>query len=231
MSLFENTKLPCPICGDETNFNAVHSVNVDRAPELREQIVEGTFQQEACGACGKAFRMDPQFTYVDLGRKQWVAVYGTDELEAWRTTEEEVQSLFNIAFGSGAPKPAQDLAVGIQPRLVFGWSALWELLAIQDAGLDDLQVQLLKLGLLRNMEDSPFALDSELRFLEIPEDGPQELSFAWVNSESAEFIQGFRIPRALYDEITENPDQWKALRSELDGQLFMDMQRLVTVGT
>ena len=52
MSLFETTKLPCPLCGTEVSFNAVHSVNADRRPDLRDAIIAGTFQQEACSSCG-----------------------------------------------------------------------------------------------------------------------------------------------------------------------------------
>ncbi|MEM7519318.1 MAG: CpXC domain-containing protein [Planctomycetota bacterium] len=231
MSLFDTTKLPCPLCGTETSFNAVHSVNVDRRPELRDQILEGTFQQEACGACGKTFRMDPQFTYVDLGRRQWIAVYGRDELDQWGMLEGEVSELYDSAFGKNAPPLAQGLAVGVTPRLLFGWPALWEKLSLDDHGLDEVQMQLFKTGLLRNMEESPLGPGSELRFLEVPPDRPDQLSLAWLDSDTADFIEGLLVPRALYDEVALRAEAWQPLRSELEGRLFLDMQRLITAST
>ena len=174
--------------------------------------------------------MDPRFTYVDLGRKQWIGVYGHGELDTWRILEAEVGDLYDLAFGAKAPAVARDLARDVRPRLTFGWPALWEKLAIDQHGLDDVQMQLFKTGLLRGMEDSPLGANSELRFLEIPQDDPSELSLAWLDSNTATFLQGLRVPRELYDDVAADPDAWKALRSELEGRLFVDMQRLITVG-
>ena len=123
MSIFQTTNVPCPSCGTKVDFRAVHSVNVDRSPHLREQILAGTFQQEACKNCGKGFRLDPQFNYMDLTRKEWIAVYPAADVERWREMEDEIRETFEVAHGSKAPEPARALAEGITPRLVFGWPA------------------------------------------------------------------------------------------------------------
>jgi hypothetical protein len=197
---------------------------------LREALIEGTFQKQTCGGCGKEFRMDPRFSYLDAGRNQWIAVFPEPDLDEWRVREEEVDRLFDKAFGKGASPPARAIGAGLRPRLVFGWPALREKLAIQDAGLDDVQIELLKIGLIRNVPETPFALTNELRFVNAPKDGTNELAFAWVDSTTSEFIEGLRVPRALYDEIATDPEPWKALRADFDGAYFVDMKRLVTVG-
>ena len=53
MSLFTAMKLKCPSCSEDLDFQAVLSVNIDRKPALRDQILGGTFQQEDCPHCGK----------------------------------------------------------------------------------------------------------------------------------------------------------------------------------
>ena len=227
MSLFATANVPCPACGKQVAFNMVHSVNAVGRPDLREAILKGTFQQQACPSCKKTFRMDPRLTYLDVGRNQRIAVFPYAEIDQWRTREEEVQGLFDRAFGREAAPLAREIGVGMKPRLVFGWSALWEKLAIDDHRLDDVQVELLKVGLLRSLPESPLSFATELRFLEVPRGNPAELSFAWVNSTTADFVQGVSVPRALYDDVALRADEWKSLRAEFSHALFLDMNRLM----
>jgi hypothetical protein len=226
MSLFASVELPCPACGTKVAFDAVNSVNAVGRPDLREAIIHGTFQKQACTSCGKEFRMDPRFSYIDTVRGQWIAAFPEPELDDWRVREEEVERLFDKAWGGGAPALARDIGKGLRPRVVFGWAALWEKLAIDDAKLDDLQIELMKLGIVRNVE-TPFALTSELRFVNAPDDGTNELAFAWVDSTTSGFIQGLRVPRELYDDVANDAEQWQALRADFAGARFVDMKRLV----
>lgn len=227
MSLFATTNVPCPACGKQVAFNMVHSVNAVGRPDLREAILHGTFQQQACPGCKKSFRMDPRFAYLDVGRNQWIAVLPQAELDQWRTREEEAQVLFDRGFGSKAAPLARSIGAAMKPRLVFGWPALWEKLAIDDHKLDDVQVELLKVGLLRSLPETPLSFVTELRFQEIPKNNPDQLSFAWLHSTTADFVQGMNVPRALYDDVALRADEWKSLRAEFNQALFLDMNRLI----
>src|SRR4051794_2865036 len=75
MSVFRTANIPCPGCGGETAFNLVHSVNADRRADLRDEILGETFQQQACPGCGRAFRVEPEFNYLNLGRNQWITAW------------------------------------------------------------------------------------------------------------------------------------------------------------
>jgi hypothetical protein len=227
MSLFATTNVPCPACGQQVSFNMVNSVNAVGRPDLREAILKGTFQKQACPSCQKTFRMDPRFNYLDVKRNQWIAVFPHTDLDQWRTREEEVQHLFDRAFGRQAAPLAREIGVALKPRLVFGWPALWEKLALDDHRLDDVQVELLKVGLLRSLPESPFGLTTELRFQGVPKNNPAELSFAWLNTLTADFVQGVSVPRALYDDVALRADEWKSLRAEFNQALFLDMNRLI----
>jgi hypothetical protein len=230
MSLFQTTNLPCPSCGQPVEFQVVHSVNADRRPDLRSAVQQGAFQRQDCGSCKTTFRLDPHFTYLDLGRHQWIAVHPLDDIDRWRELEAQVQGTYDLAFGQRAPAAARALGKGIVPRLVFGWPALEEKLAVHDHGLDDVQVELFKVGLLKVQPESPLGEETELRFLEVPPDGPQELALAWLDGRTAGFLEGLRVPRELYDQIGADPEAWEDLRSQLGAGLFVDMKRLITVG-
>jgi hypothetical protein len=230
MSIFVSTDIPCPSCNAPVTFATVHSVNADRRPDLRDAVVAGSFQRKTCGACGKEFRMDPQFNYLDVGRKQWIGVMPVSELDSWRAHEEKTRELWSRAFGDRAPAAAREAGAGVRPRLVFGWAALSEKLAIDAAGLDDLRIELLKIGLLRNMEESTFGTALELRFVGVDAADPTFLDFAWLESDTADFVEGLRVPRELYDDVANEPEAWAAISRDLAGALFLDMKRLVTAG-
>jgi hypothetical protein len=230
MSLFASVDVPCPSCGTQVSFEAVNSVNAVSRPDLRDAILSGDFQKQRCESCGKEFRMEPRFNYIDANRGQWILAFPEPDLDEWRVREEEALRLFDKALGKRGSAVAQDIGRSMRPRLVFGWAALWEKIGIHEAGLDDVQIELLKIGLLRNVPDSPFALTNELRFVNLPQDGTGELALAWVDSTTTEFLQGMRVPRELYDDVATEEAQWRSLRADFDGAMFVDVRRLVTAG-
>lgn len=230
MSIFHTTQLPCPACGTKVDFEAVHSVNADRRPDLRDAIQSGEFQRQTCPSCSTLFRLDPQFTYIDQGKKSWIAAFPLDDLASWREREAEVLATYDLAFGAQAPAPARAIGKQLRPRLVFGWPALREKIAVGLSKLDDQQLELMKIGLLRSGTGGPLGDTTELRFLGIPVDHKNELDLAWLSSRTAEFVQGLRVPRQLYDDVAADAESWKDLREELAQGPFVDMKRLITVG-
>src|SRR5947208_107033 len=179
MSLFKIVPLPCPKCGNTVNFNAVISVNADRRPDLRAAILDGSFQRQACPQCNTEFRLDPELTYMDVGRGQWIAAFPVAKLQAWKEIEAQVQDMFNRAYGERASAAAREIGAGLTPRLTFGWSALREKLAIVENGLDDVIVELAKTAMVRGLDRPPVSPHTELRFLGIDGD---TMAVTWLNS-------------------------------------------------
>ena len=73
MSLFRTIEATCPSCQVPGHFDLVHSVNADRRPALREEILKRTFQQSTCPACGEIFRIAPELTYVHQAGGLWLS--------------------------------------------------------------------------------------------------------------------------------------------------------------
>ena len=224
MSLFENVWVPCPACGESVEFEAVSSVNADRRPDLRDAILNGTFQQAPCGNCKVPFRLDPQFTYLHTDGEQWLVVHPFGSVGDWENLETRARQSFDRSYGPSAARAARSLGAGLKPRLVFGWPALREKIFAAANGLDDIELELTKMAVLRNSDEAPITANTELRLVDIKGD---QLIMAWIVPNTEEVAQTLGVPRGLYDEIAGDRKGWQTLRDELVGNLFIDMQRLM----
>jgi len=224
MSLFHAVNLACPTCGTVMTMPAVGSVNADRRPDLRIDIIEDRFQDVTCPACGGRFRLQPEFNFLDAGRGQWIAAMPAPRMPDWAAVEDEVNAVWDACYGARAPALAREIGEGLTRRLTFGWPALREKIMAREAGLDDAVLEMLKLDMLRNMTQAPVSPGLELRFVR---DIGAELAFAWIASKSeAPAGSQFLVARYAYDTIAGNPEGWAALRAELESGPFVDMQKL-----
>jgi hypothetical protein len=224
MSLLLNAKAICQECGAATPSRLAASVNADRRPDLRDDIMAGAFQSVDCSGCGVALRFPLHLSYVDNRRGQWILAHGVETVPTWRATEADARSIFNDAYGPGAPPVAQELGHDLVPRIVFGWSSLREKLLIRDLGLDDVTLELLKLAILRQVPGAPLADQTELRLI-----GADDSAFqlVWIESASEEALTGLSVPRDAYDAIDTDPEPWLPLRERFAGALFIDLRRLI----
>jgi hypothetical protein len=223
MSLFREIQLPCPACRKPVAFEAVTSVNADRRPDLRDEILNNTFQRETCGSCQAPFRLDPAFTYVDTKRGQWIQAQAHGDIGGWETIETAARDSFRRSYGPSAPGLARKIGAGLKPRVVFGWPALREKILAREAGIDDLTLELAKLTTLRG---AGLQLDrnADLRLAEVR---GKNLEFAWLDAESAKLRLGFSLPLATLDAIQGDAKGWADIRAEFKDALFVDIQRLM----
>jgi hypothetical protein len=226
MSMFQTMTVNCPACGTAVEFKTVLSVNADRRPDLRAAIIDGSFQRQSCPKCGNDFRLDPELTYVDARRGQWIAAYPVAKVGQWKELEEQARTSFAKAYGPGAPAAARDLGKGMRPRLTFAWGGLREKIVAVDHQLDDVTLELVKLAIVRTTNSSPLSNETELRFGGV-EDG--KLTMAWIRAQTEELVEILTVPRKLYDDVIANEEGWRSLREELSAGLFVDMNRLLVV--
>lgn len=218
MSLFRTIQTDCPSCGVSASFDLVHSVNADRRPALRAELLAGTFQRLTCGACGDVFRLEPEFTYVDAGRKQWISVWPASRLGEWQQLEKKAVRTFQSFYGPGADPVAAAIGRDLVVRVVFGWEAIHEKLVAGELGVDDHLLELAKIALMRAGEATP---DSELRLY-----GREEGQFLLGLFEDGSLIETLTVPPELLSEIAAAPEAWAALRSALTAGPFVDVARL-----
>ena len=225
MSQFSSSNAQCPSCGTTVAIELVHSVNADRMPELRRQIVDESFQVMTCPKCGNAFRIEPDFNYVEHGRDLWIAALPLPRLPRWREEEVEAEALFERVYGRRASPFMQAIGERISRRMTFGWAAVREKLLIADAGLDDVTVELVKSAVLRASSSAPVGLGAEMRMVAADAD---KLHLAWMASIDESVAQTMHVSRKLYDQIAaDEGGDWAELRAQLDAGMFVDLNRLL----
>jgi hypothetical protein len=224
MSLFSPASADCPVCGTTKDFNVVASVNADRRPDLRAAILDGSFQREQCDKCGNAFLSPPIMTYLDVKNGWWILVEPSDFDEKWADFGQVARDGFDKAYGAQAAAAAREIGRDLKVRVVFGWAALREKLRCSDLKLSDVDLELLKMSIVRNVPDSPLGDDNELRLIGVR--GP-DLLFAWIVAATERVIATLPVPRGNYDEIAINTKEWQPMRQEMAAHPFVDMNRLL----
>jgi CpXC protein len=226
MSIFKPVSLNCPHCGKPVDFQASASVNADRRPDIRAAILDGSFQRQDCPHCGVSFRAEPQLNYFDIGRGQWLGAMPVDWLDQWPELEQTTADAFAKAFGEQASEDAQEIGAGLKPRLVFGWRGLVEKLLADEAGLDDVTLELTKLSLMAGLEDEPLEVGQQLRLTGVDAEF-DTLSLLIVGRDGGEDEgEELTVPKALYEEIMAEPEDWQVLREQLVAGLFVDVARI-----
>lgn len=228
MSLFRTVEFPCPSCAVAVPFELNHSVNADRRAALRDEILARTFQQQPCPSCGIAFRIEPEFTYIETGAGHWIAVMPARRRQELAACEGRTRAAFDRSFGAAAPAEAAAIGRTLRPRLVFGWEALHEKLVAAAEGIDDVALELAKIALVRNLDDVPSPVQFELRLIGTrTEDGARELVFGWFRHGNETLADTVAVPATLLDEIAAAPEAWAELRTDLEQSLNVDMLRLM----
>jgi len=228
MSLFKQQVIACPACGKPVDFNVAYSVNADRRPDLRDAVFDGSFQRQTCGACQESFSLAPELNYLDTGRGQWLAIHPADAIDAWEAIEARDLAVFNRSYGDRAVGVARELGAGLKARVVFGLAAFREKLLAAEEGLDDVDLELLKMAIVRKSPELPMGPGVELRFVEVT--GDQSLVFAWLDADNEQVIEMLQISRQSYREIADDRSDWQPLRDQLSAGLFVDMRRLLAGG-
>src|SRR5262245_42787584 len=227
MSTFALRPVTCPHCGEARRREIVTSLNAARSPQLRAEILAGTFQVFTCEACGRRFTHTGQFSYLDLERRRFVGVFPRQAEQDWPRHERLTARAYEQNLGSTAPSVAQSLGQGMLVRCVFGLSALREKFLIDDAGLDDVLVEAVKLDLFRTVAGLPLDAKRRPRLVEL---GPERVHFALPSAPDDRDQRPFDLPveRARFDEFlaatAAAPD---TLRETLAAGPYVDTGRLL----
>lgn len=226
MSILADATATCPTCGKPVAFACPASVNADRRPDLRAAILDGSLHTEVCRACGETLMFEPQLTYLDVGRRQWILARPSDERGAWAAAEREAVSVYDQAFGQAAPAAARTLGAGLVPRLVFGWPALVEKLLCAEMGLDDAALEATKFATLAEGPMRAIDPDRDLRLIG---EAQGAMLLHWLDPSDGVAVSSLRVPRQIYVLVKGGGEAWAPLTARLAGRMYVDIGRVLRV--
>jgi hypothetical protein len=135
--------------GRNFEANVADSVNIDRTPRVREQILAGEFHRIPDRETGGRISVEKTFFYTDFSRGQFFLVLPRWDRHKWQEATFELRGMLRHLPESLAPKDRRSV------RVVFGLAELREKLLAFDAGIDDGLVEAVKAVLLA---EHPFLL-------------------------------------------------------------------------
>ena len=116
-----STTVVCP-AGHTFETKVYRSANVTKAPGLRDEIVEGGFNQTVCPTCGAESYADVPFLYHDMDSALRVWVYPERDR---RSADEILQKIRRAAAIANTVLPVDRSG----PELVFGLDELRALIS------------------------------------------------------------------------------------------------------
>lgn len=224
MSLFHTATIACPACGASAEQPIANSVAAVRRPDLRQEILDNSFQVLTCPSCQAKFRLNPVLTYMDTERGTWILTRPCADRALWDTFETGALDIFNDSFGADAPPAARSLGERLRVRVTFGWSGLREKLLCEEYGINDATLELLKLSLLRIGEAARLRAGAALRLGGRKPDGT--LLLAWLKDDTEGGDEVIEVPAALLDAIARDK-AWDAALGELTNGPFVDVCKLL----
>ena len=224
MSLFHTATIACPACAAPAQHPIANSVAATRRPDLRQEILDNSFQVLTCPSCHATFRLAPVLTYMDTERGTWILTRPCADRPLWDTFEAGALDIFNDSFGTDAPPAARSLGERLRVRVTFGWSGLREKLLCEEYGINDATLELLKLSLIRTGEAARLSDDAALRLVGRKDDGT--LLLAWLKDETEGGDEVIEVPAALLEGIGRNK-AWEAALGELTNGPFVDVGKLL----
>jgi CpXC motif protein len=214
VSTFVPSTIVCS-CGEHYVVEVANGLHISARPDIRKQILDGTFHKFSCPHCGATQQVDALLSLTDFPARQWITIAPATALPERAKYIELAKEGFARTMESNAPELVIGWSKEMKRRLVFGLAALREKLVVWDAGLDDRVVELLKIQLLRDLRGN-FAPADYFHVVAVRADA---LDFEKTHADG--MIRGFAIPRRLYDELAAQPDREALIELAFpDGLLF-----------
>ncbi len=160
MSLSEQTTVECPKCTSEQSITHWQSVNVTLDPDLKKKVLNHAIVRFTCENCGYVAEVYHPLLYHDM-EQRLVLFLGEEAPD-----DPAYEGIFDSLVSS--------IEAGHTFRLVGSVSELVEKILIRDAGLDDRVIEVVKLSILEQLDESLRGGDPELFFSGLVREGDAE---------------------------------------------------------
>lgn len=215
MSTLTPVESRCKTCREPVHGEVVQVANFDRRNDLRQQVLDGSFNRRVCAACGHQVVVKRTVATFDFGRQSWIYCYPSWAEKHWKDLAKATDAAFRRNMVLSAPPSLRGWSTAMHVRVVFGYDALREQMLLQDYGLDPLAVEYAKVALLAG--DVKRAMH-RLLLWRVESDG----ALTWLATSATEAITRTTSPSIL---DAERPAELPA--SDLQSDAFVSYRRWV----
>ena len=160
MSEREIQRIKCPACGAEHDFEIWVRVNTDLDPILKEKVKSGELFRTVCPACGQKIDVVYPCLYHEMENK--VMIYYAPGAEAMKDAAAAFEEGVETVGRERGFDPSQK---GYRNRVVGSVFDLQEKIAVFDAGMDDRVVEICKVLIGSDLQETqPEAVFDDLLF-------------------------------------------------------------------
>lgn len=211
MSSKEIQRIVCPKCGAEHDFEVWSRINTELDPSLKMRVKTGELFRTVCPSCGQPIDVVYPCLYHDMGEKFMIYYApGKEAMEKATAALEEGKDDIRARRGFEPEKE------GYRNRVVGSLYDLQEKIALFEAGLDDRIVEICKVIVGSELQESrPDAVFDDLLYYR-GQDGDDRLALMKDGNSFASIA----IPREVYDEVGT---AYKALIDNYGDETVIDM--------
>ncbi len=142
MSVFHPHVYQDPLGSRQTVF-LTKTLNIDRMPEARQEILDGDFQRVTLSTHVGPVQISRPFSYLDAEKNTLILVLPQGRKHQWKEHSLQLKNAYETLC-KGDVLCEQKAFI----RVVYGLNELREKLLLQNYGIDDRKVELTKAGLL-----------------------------------------------------------------------------------
>jgi CpXC motif protein len=225
MSTWVATTVTCPRCAHRQPARIAEGVHITRVPRVRDEVLARRFQMLACAQCAAGLVVDEPFVYTDFARHQWLLVAPRRALAEWPAWETRLRTDLARAFEHGSPI-ASELGAHMLARVVFGFEALREKLVIWAAGIEDAQIECIKLRAIAS-ELALAAPGSRLFVDAVGGDASLRIHWFAANTDLAA-VRRLDLPASWVQDTERDRERLRGRFPELWSGGFVDAYRLMS---
>jgi hypothetical protein len=213
MSLKRTISASCPSCNNQQLITIWDSINGTEDPKLKKALFKHSINKFICKRCRKTSEIWINTLYHDMKGKYMIWLRYPEENGMTISPDSELKKL----------QPLLDLDQPYQLREVRSLNQLTEKIKIFDHNLDDQAVELAKLIIIANYNETETPSEDRIIFKDLNTKlfRPAELRFLLINSAYTKFQESF-VEYSLYLSIY---DKLQTLRIN-DAQKKLDWKRI-----
>jgi len=214
MSTTATEEVACPECAVRQNVLVVESANIQRFPNFKKQVLDGTFMRFTCVSCKASFIIEADMLYTDYDDKVFMGVFPRGRRANAAECESLLEATYQQVFVKETPAYARTAVGGdLERRVVFGYEELREKVVCFSARLDDHIVEAMKIALTDAKPDV-----GKLSLQLVDDD---YLWFARVGTSEAPFA----VRKAMYEALHADTQKLQMVLQPLWGGSYVSAEK------